>query len=259
MLREMLARTIPYTLVLLKAGPRYSPPGPNRDPDVAATIFQHGKRNMQLRRAGLMPIICPIVDGGDLVGIGIFAATPEEVDRIYAADPAVQAGMLIYEIHGTQSFPGSALPGQAAPVAAGDADKELSRRLYEEVFGRGNFAAADEIMDPHCVSHGPGVPPLVGTDPIKQQGMRLRTAIPDLQVILQDQVAQGDRVASRWTGRGTHSGQLMLPTGAVPATGHEISFDEMRVDRFFNGRIVESWFIPDRMTLWQQFGILPKP
>lgn len=110
MLREALATTQPYTVLVLKPGPRYSPPGPDRDPEIAALIQQHGKRNMALRLAGLMPIICPIADGGPLTGIGVFVTDPDETDRIYSMDPAVQAGVLTYEIHPTRSFPGSTLP-----------------------------------------------------------------------------------------------------------------------------------------------------
>jgi predicted ester cyclase len=135
-------------------------------------------------------------------------------------------------------------------------NKDLARRLYEEVFGRGNVEAADEIMAANIVSHGPGTPPGVGTDQIKQQATRLRIAIPDLETILDDQIAEGDRVASRWTGRGTFTGPLTLPTGPVEPNGLAVSFDEIRIDRFVDGRIVESWFIPDRFTLWQQMGVL---
>jgi len=140
-----------------------------------------------------------------------------------------------------------------------DGNKALSRRLYEEVFGHGNLAAADEILAEGCVSHGPGSPPAVGADGIKRQAALLRTAMPDLRVTLNDQLAENDRVASRWTGGGTHTGQLVMPTGAVAASGRSISFDEIRIDRFADGRIVESWFIPDRMSLWQQLGLLPAP
>lgn len=135
-------------------------------------------------------------------------------------------------------------------------NKDLARRLYEEVFGRGHLEAADEIMTADIVSHGPGTPPSVGTDQIKQQATRLRAAIPDLETVLCDQIAEGDRVASRWTGRGTFTGPLTLPTGLVEPNGRAVSFDEIRVDRFVDGRIVESWFIPDRFTLWQQMGVL---
>ena len=138
-----------------------------------------------------------------------------------------------------------------------DQNLAACRRLYEEVFGRGNLAAADEIMESACVNHVPGAPPVIGTEQIKRQATLLRTAIPDLETILNDQFASGDRVVSRWTGRGTNSGPLMLPTGAVPPSGRQISFDEIRIDRFDGGRIVESWFIPDRWTLWQQLGLIP--
>jgi predicted ester cyclase len=139
------------------------------------------------------------------------------------------------------------------------ANKDASRRLYEEVFGRGNLEAADEIMAADIVSHGPGVPPLVGTAQIKRQAQLLRGGLPDLAVALNDQIAEEDRVCSRWTGTGTHTGNLMLPTGPVPATGKQIAFDEIRIDRYLDGRIVESWFIPDRFTMWSALGLIGAP
>jgi predicted ester cyclase len=143
--------------------------------------------------------------------------------------------------------------------AAVEALKERSRRLYEEVFGRGNYRAADEILAADIVRHGPGVPPEQGTESIKRQAARLRTAFPDLRVTLEDQIASDDRVVSRWSAGGTHSGPLNLPTGAVEGTGNRIAFQEIRIDRHAGGRIVESWFIPDRMSLWQQLGLFPAP
>ena len=139
-----------------------------------------------------------------------------------------------------------------------EARKEASRRLYVEVFGAGNFAAADEILAPDCVSHAADAQPRTGTDGIKQQAALLRTAIPDLTTTLEDQVAEGDRVVSRWLGSGTHTGPLRLPNGTVEPTGRKIAFAEIRIDRFENGRIVESWFIPDRLSLWQQLGLMPR-
>ena len=139
------------------------------------------------------------------------------------------------------------------------ANMERSRRLYEEVFGKGNCDVADELMAADIVNHGPGVPPVLGTDGIKRQAILLRTAIPDLGVALNDQFGAVDRVVSRWTGSGTHAGPLNLPTGPVRATGNSVCFDEIRIDRYADGRIVESWWIPDRFTLWQQLGLLPAP
>jgi predicted ester cyclase len=134
--------------------------------------------------------------------------------------------------------------------------KAMAARLYLEVFGAGNLDAADEILAPDCVSHAADAPPRVGTQGIKQQALLLRTAIPDLRTTLEDQVAEGDRVASRWRGAGTHTGELRLPTGSVPPTGASVVFGEIRIDRFEGGRIVESWFIPDRLALWQQLGLV---
>ena len=119
----------PYTLVILKAGPRFAMPGPNRDADLTGIIWQHGKRNLALRTAGLMPIICPIADGSGLCGVCILDATPEDAERIMALDPGVRAGVFTYEIHPTRSFPGSALP------AASDA--EMPRRKASDADGLG--------------------------------------------------------------------------------------------------------------------------
>jgi predicted ester cyclase len=138
-------------------------------------------------------------------------------------------------------------------VAAG---MDRSRRLYEEVFGKGNYGAADELMAADVVNNGPGVPPTTGTEGIKRQAALLRAAFPDLRITLNDQFGSGDRVVSRWSGAGTHTGPLNLPAGPLAGTGNSISFDEIRIDRHADGQIVESWWIPDRFTLWMQLGLL---
>ena len=109
-LAEALDTTRPYTIVVLKAGPRYEAPGPGRDQEVEKVIWAHGKRNLALRLAGLMPIVCPVDDGSGLAGVSVFDATPDDVDRIMSLDPSVQAGVFTYDIHPTRSFPGSMLP-----------------------------------------------------------------------------------------------------------------------------------------------------
>ena len=107
---SMRSRAREFTLLILKTGPRYEAPGPDRSASFSETIYAHGKRNAALHAAGLMPIICPVADGSDVAGIGVFDASPEDVDRIYAADPAVRAGFLAYEVHPCRSFAGSKLP-----------------------------------------------------------------------------------------------------------------------------------------------------
>ncbi|MDQ6669699.1 MAG: YciI family protein [Chloroflexota bacterium] len=105
MMRQSLAKTRSYTIMLLKAGPNISMPG------VDKIIWEHGRRNFRLRAAGRLSIICPVADDSGLCGLGIFDADPDEVERIYAADPGVQAGVFTFEVHPSRGFPGSCLPG----------------------------------------------------------------------------------------------------------------------------------------------------
>ena len=104
-MREMLAKTRPYTVVLLKRGAKRD------EPDADATVWEHGRRNFELRAAGRLAIVCPIADGSEWSGVGIFDGSPEEVAAIMDEDPGVQAGIFTYEVHPTRSFPGDALPG----------------------------------------------------------------------------------------------------------------------------------------------------
>jgi hypothetical protein len=103
-MRQGRASTRGYTLAILKKGPAYDPPRSD------STIWEHGRRNYALRAAKLLSIVCPVADGSELAGVGIFDAEPAEVERIMAGDPAVQAGILTYEVHPARSFPGDCLP-----------------------------------------------------------------------------------------------------------------------------------------------------
>ena len=102
-MQQALVTTRAYTIALLRKGPAYDPPRTD------AIVWEHGRRNFQFRAAGVMCIICPISDGTDMAGILIFDADPPEVERIMADDPAVKAGVLVYEIHAARSFPGDCL------------------------------------------------------------------------------------------------------------------------------------------------------
>jgi len=103
-MRQMLSTTRKYCLVILKAGPKKHEEG------AETIIWEHGRRNFALRADGVLSIVCPISDGSNVSGIGIFNTTVEAVQKIMDEDPAVQAGVLIYEIHACRSFPGDSLP-----------------------------------------------------------------------------------------------------------------------------------------------------
>jgi hypothetical protein len=103
-MRERLTGTRAYTVVILKKGPKYGTPGADQ------IIWEHGRRNMALRFAGELAIVCPIRDDSDVAGIGIFGREPDAVCEILAEDPAVVAGVLTFEAHPARGFPGDALP-----------------------------------------------------------------------------------------------------------------------------------------------------
>ena len=107
-MREGQASARGYTVAILRHGPAYDPP--QSDP----IIWEHGRRNYALRAAGLLSIVCPIRDGTQMAGIGIFNSDPAGVERILRGDPAVQAGVLAFEVHPARSFPGDSLPGSDA-------------------------------------------------------------------------------------------------------------------------------------------------
>lgn len=105
-MQKMLATTREYCIAIVHPGPHKYDEGADK------IIWEHGRRNFALRAEGVLSIVCPIADGSDLAGIGIFNASVEEVKKIMDEDPAVKTGVLIYEVHASRSFPGDALPGK---------------------------------------------------------------------------------------------------------------------------------------------------
>ncbi len=102
-MKERLSQTRDYTLVILSTTPD------TFTDQSRPIIWEHGRRNMALRASGALWIVCPVTDNSDVAGVGIFAGT--EVREIMDHDPAVEAGVLAYEIHPVRGFPGDALPG----------------------------------------------------------------------------------------------------------------------------------------------------
>ena len=101
-MRSMLPTTKPYTLVVLRRGPQYDAESP--------IVWEHGRRNFALRADGRLAIVCPVRDGTDTCGIGIFDLTEDATREVMDGDPGVQAGIFVYDTHPTRSFPGDALP-----------------------------------------------------------------------------------------------------------------------------------------------------
>jgi len=102
-MREMSQKTRPYTIVILCKTPK------RNEPNADKIVWEHGRRNYELRRDGILNIVCPVADESDVAGFGIFSTNAEETRRIMDEDPAVKAGIFVYEIHSARSFPSDAL------------------------------------------------------------------------------------------------------------------------------------------------------
>jgi len=138
-----------------------------------------------------------------------------------------------------------------------ETNKTVSRRFFDEVFGKGKLAVADELIAKDHVNSGPGTLPGLPTGPegTKQFVTMYRNAFPDVHFTIDEQIAEGDKVVTRWTGHGTHQGELM----GIPATGKSSTVTGIVVDRLANGKIAESWGIFDQFGMMQQLGVIPTP
>ena len=91
--RSWLTASRSYTLLILKKAPKYSRPAADR------IVWEHGRRNMALQEAGLMPIVCPARDDSGLAGICILTVSVERAAEIFGEDPGVKAGIFTFEVH----------------------------------------------------------------------------------------------------------------------------------------------------------------
>lgn len=129
--------------------------------------------------------------------------------------------------------------------------KELSRRIFEEIWNKQNLSAADEIIAPNFVDHDPQSS-VQGLEGYKQFVRYYLTAFPDSHFTVEDEISEGQMVVTRWTVNGTHTGNL----GAIPATGRKVSVTGISCARVENGKVAEAWSNWDTLGMMQQLGIL---
>ena len=134
-------------------------------------------------------------------------------------------------------------------------NKALNRRLVEEGFSKGDFAVLDELIAEDCLDHAgaPGTAP--GLAGVKQFFTMFHAAFPDLHYTIEDQVAEGDKVVTRTTWRGTHKGTFV----GIPPTGKQVAVTGLDMTRWAGGKAVEHWANQDLLGLMQQLGVVPQP
>ena len=131
-------------------------------------------------------------------------------------------------------------------------NKATIRRHVEEVFNKGKLAVADEIISPDYIYHGP-VGEFKGPEGFKQMVTIARQAFPDIHFVIDDVVAEGDKVAVRYTLTGTFKGEFM---GIAP-TGKKIKETSAYFYRFKDGKEVEALPFTDMLSFYQQLGVKP--
>ena len=132
-------------------------------------------------------------------------------------------------------------------------NKATARRALEEIESQGDLDRLTEVFTADCRNHDPvNDEDTVGHEAFREEISGYRAAFPDVQYTIEEQLAEGDLVASRWTVRGTHKGELM----GIPATGKKIELTGITIQRFEGGKIAEEWWNWDTLGLMQQLGVL---
>ncbi len=130
-------------------------------------------------------------------------------------------------------------------------NKALVRR-WIEALNQKNLAAFDELCAPDFVHHSPSTT-VQGLETYKQAISGEFTAFPDMRFTIEDILAEGDTVAVRLTGHGTHQGNLQ----GIPPTGKQATIPGMTIYRIADGKLVEQWESLDDLGLLQQLGVIP--
>ena len=140
------------------------------------------------------------------------------------------------------------------PTTTPEENAEIGRRWTEDALDKHNLDLLDEIVSPTIVHHAGAFVDEIGRDQLKSDLAALLAGFPDFRFTADVIVAEDDRVAVRWTGRGTHT----APFQGIAPTGRAIVFPGINVYRIECGQIVEGWSEPNTLGLLQQLGVVPQ-
>jgi len=134
-------------------------------------------------------------------------------------------------------------------------NKTNVRRLFEEVWNKGQMPVADELFAPSYTHHDSSTPDVGrGPESEKKRVTLYRNAFPDIRFTIEDMLAEGETVVARWSCRGTHKGEL---NGIAP-TGKQFNITGVSIARFTNGKMFEGYVNWDALGLMQQLGVVPE-
>jgi steroid delta-isomerase-like uncharacterized protein len=127
---------------------------------------------------------------------------------------------------------------------------------FGQVWGKGDMSIVDELASPQLRVSYPLMPaPTEGIAAFKEVLKMVHRAFPDLEIEIDEPIAEGDRVAARWTMRGTHEGDMM----GLPPTGKRVVWSGITIYRIKNGKVVDEMGEEDGLALLRQLGVIPMP
>ena len=135
-----------------------------------------------------------------------------------------------------------------------ESNKAVIQR-FRDALDAGDLEGAMAVFAPNAVVHMSSAPEPLSTEGFKQLGELLLSAFAGGRSTVEDMIAEGDKVVSRLTFRGAHTGDMM----GIPPTGKSVAISEIIIDRLADGKIVESWRLFDQMGMMQQLGLIPAP
>ena len=138
-----------------------------------------------------------------------------------------------------------------------ESTNKMAFRRFADAVNTGDMAliskTIDEVVDPNALIRTPLPIEATGAELLKEVFGRLSRAFPDLHVTVEDLIAEGDKVVARDTVPGTHRGEYM----GLPPTGKSVTYNEIFICRFADGRIAETWGVVDVLSQLRQLGALP--
>jgi len=138
-----------------------------------------------------------------------------------------------------------------------DDNKKLVRRFMEDALNKKNLSLLKELCAPNYTWHGEASPTsrndVIGLEAFTRSVAEFTDAMPDLRIAIEDMIAEGDRIAVRYTESGTHTGATFL---GLPPTGKYLAWSVISIFRVENGKLAEEWFNEDALGVWKQLGLL---
>jgi steroid delta-isomerase-like uncharacterized protein len=134
-------------------------------------------------------------------------------------------------------------------------NKDVIQAFIEDVINQGRLERANDLVKEDFVELDPLPGQQQGREGLKAVIHGLRSAFPDMHWVVNEMVAEGEKVVTRFVWTGTHHGAFL----GIPATGHRVEVKGVVIDRLENGKMADSRILMDTMGLMQQLGVIPAP